>query len=212
MGKQVLGISGSPIKNSNTDRLIKAVLARTGCDTEFIKLSQINVRPCIGCKRCVTDNICKVEDDFPALSLKIQNARAIVIGAYTPYGQIDGFTKALLERFWSLRHVNHLLNGKLCATILTSLSPKAAVSVNQSLAMELVNYEHMELLDQIIVPGNLPCLSCGKGDQCSQSGVSLMYGREAKTFDYGYFRVEDQSKIWDRAIDLGRTIERRLSA
>ncbi|MDD9303113.1 MAG: flavodoxin family protein [Desulfobacter sp.] len=188
MGKQVLGISGSPIKNSNTDRLIKAVLARTGCDTEFIKLSQINVRPCIGCKRCVTDNICKVEDDFPALSLKIQNARAIVIGAYTPYGQIDGFTKALLERFWSLRHVN------------------------QSLAMELVNYEHMELLDQIIVPGNLPCLSCGKGDQCSQSGVSLMYGREAKTFDYGYFRVEDQSKIWDRAIDLGRTIERRLSA
>jgi len=36
-------------------------------------------------------------------------------GAYIPYGQIDGFSKTLLERFWSLRHVNNMLRGKLKA-------------------------------------------------------------------------------------------------
>jgi len=36
-------------------------------------------------------------------------------GAYIPYGQINGFSKALLERFWSLRHMNNLLKGKLKA-------------------------------------------------------------------------------------------------
>ena len=48
MNTAVLGISGSPVKNSNTDRLIKAVLAATGLEFEFVKLSQTN-GPSSGC-------------------------------------------------------------------------------------------------------------------------------------------------------------------
>lgn len=44
MTPQIIGISGSPIKNSNTDRLIQAVLESSGLSSEFIKLSKINVR------------------------------------------------------------------------------------------------------------------------------------------------------------------------
>ena len=113
MAVDVLGISGSPIKESNTDRLIKVILDETRTETEFVKLSNINVRPCLGCKKCVPDNVCKVNDDFPELAEKIKTARALVIGGYIPYSQIDGFTKALLERFWSLRHLTNLLKGKL---------------------------------------------------------------------------------------------------
>ncbi|BBO91981.1 hypothetical protein DSCOOX_51610 [Desulfosarcina ovata subsp. ovata] len=39
---KVLGVSGSPIKNSNTDRALKAVLNATECETEFIKLIWLN--------------------------------------------------------------------------------------------------------------------------------------------------------------------------
>lgn len=212
MGAEVLGISGSPIINSNTDRLVQTILAETGCETEFVKLSDIIVRPCMGCKRCVPDNVCKVEDDFPALSEKIQSAKAIVLGAYTPYGQIDGFTKALLERFWSLRHVTNRLRGKLCATVLTCLVPEMAGPTNQALAMEIVNYEHMELLGQITIPGNLPCLSCGRGDDCEQSAVSLMYGEAARAEDYGYRRVEDMDEIINQAKDIGRRMGQTLRA
>jgi multimeric flavodoxin WrbA len=36
---KVLGVSGSPIKNSNTDRALKTVLDATGCETELVKLN-----------------------------------------------------------------------------------------------------------------------------------------------------------------------------
>lgn len=185
MSAEVLGISGSPIKNSNTDRLVKAVLDATGLKSEFVKLSKINVRPCLACKKCVPDNVCKVRDDFPELAEKIKKAKALIIGAYIPYGQIDGFTKALLERFWSLRHVNNLLRGKLCATVLTGLMPDVLDNVNQSLAAELMEYERMDLVGQLTIKGNIPCLTCGEGDECEMSGLKMMYGPDAKTSDFG---------------------------
>jgi hypothetical protein len=210
MAVKVLGISGSPVKNSNTDRLVNAILEATGLETEFVKLSRINVRPCFACKKCVPDNICKVKDDFQELAEKIKNAGALVIGAYTPYGQIDGFTKALLERFWSFRHVNNLLKGKLCATVLTGLDPRVLEAINLSLATEIRDYERMELVGQLSILGNLPCLTCGQGDDCEMSGVQLLYGPAARTSEIGYNRVEDQETVWAEAGRLGRLIGERL--
>ena len=210
MSTSVLGISGSPIKNSNTDRLIKAIINETGHESEFVKLSEINVRPCFACKKCVPDNICKVKDDFPSLAEKIKNASALVIGAYTPYGQIDGFTKALLERFWSLRHENNLLKGKLCATVLTGLDPRVLDNINLAVATEIRDYERMDLVGQLTIQGNLPCLTCGQGDTCKMSAVKLLHGPDARTSDIGYNRVEDQQQVWQEAARLGRRIGERL--
>ncbi len=212
MSTKVLGISGSPVKNSNTDRLVQAMLEATGQEAEFVKLSKIMVRPCFACKQCVKDNICKVKDDFQALAEKIKAAQSLIIGGYTPYGQIDGFTKALLERFWSFRHVNNLLRGKLCATVLTGIEPHALDNVNQALAAEIRDYERMELMGQLTVQGNLPCLTCGEGDDCEMSGLKVMYGPDAKTSDFGYTRVEDQAEVWEEATRLGRMIGERISA
>lgn len=210
MGIEILGISGSPVENSNTDRLVKAVLKESGLESEFVKLSKINVRPCIACKKCVPDNVCKVRDDFPELAEKIKKAKALVIGAYIPYGQIDGFTKALLERFWSLRHVNNLLGGKLCATVLTGVNPESLDNVNQSVAAELKEYERMELVGQLTVQGNVPCVTCGEGDDCEMSGLKKMYGPDAKASDIEYSRVEDQKEVWEEAVRIGRLIGERL--
>ena len=210
MSIEVLGISGSPIENSNTDRLIRAMLEATERESEFVKLSRITVRPCFACKRCVPDNICRVKDDFPALAEKIKKARALIIGAYTPYKQIDGFTKALLERLWSLRHVHNLLRGKLCATVLTHLTTEAADRVNQSLAVELEQMERMELVGQVRVKGNLTCLTCGVGDECEMSGIKRRYGPDARSGDVPYARVEDQKEVWDEAMRIGRLIGERI--
>ena len=210
MSIEVLGISGSPIENSNTDRLIQAVLDATELEFEFVKLSRINIRPCLACKQCVPDNICKVKDDFPELAERIKKAKALIIGAYIPYKQIDGFTKALLERFWSLRHVSNLLRGKLCATVLTYLSPEAADNVKQALAIQLKEMERMELIGQLMVKGNIPCLTCGVGDECEMSGLRKRYGPDARTSDYPYVRVEDQKEVWEEAMRIGRLIGERV--
>lgn len=73
MKPQVIGISGSPIKHSNTDRLVQAVLENTGLETEFIKLSRRKVQPCIACLGCVDDNVCKVKDDFQEIAEKVKH-------------------------------------------------------------------------------------------------------------------------------------------
>ena len=97
MQPQIIGISGRPIKNSNTDRLVRAVLDSSGLTSEFVKLSKVNISPCIACLGCKKDNICKVKDDFPELAEKVRNDGAIVVGGYSPYGSVDGYTKAFLE-------------------------------------------------------------------------------------------------------------------
>ena len=39
MGIHVLGVSGSPVPNSNTDRAVKAIMKASGLEHDFVKLS-----------------------------------------------------------------------------------------------------------------------------------------------------------------------------
>ena len=203
-----------PQKESNTDRLVQTVLQSSGLESEFVKLSSINVRPCLACKKCVPDNVCKVNDDFPELAERIKNAKALVIGGYLPYSQIAGFTKALLERFWPMRHLNNLLKGKPCATVLTGVHPGALAAVNQSLDVELRDYEEMEVLGQLTVQGNIPCVFFGKGDECEKGikTIQSMCGSGTKAADVKYARVEDQREVWEEAKRIGGLIGGRLQA
>ena len=207
----IIGISGSPVKNSNTDRLVKAVLEASGLASEFVKLSDISVAPCRACKKCVKDNICKVDDDFPALAEKVKTAKAMVIGSYCPYGSLDAFSKAFMERLWSMRHVTNLNRGKLVVTAVTGLVAPIRDQVSQSLAREIM-MERMELVGQLHIDGNVPCLTCGKGDVCEMSGARKRYGPDAKISADLCVKVEDQKEVWEEAISLGQTIGKRLSS
>ncbi|MCP4023541.1 MAG: flavodoxin family protein [Desulfobacteraceae bacterium] len=209
MQPQVMGISGSPVKNSNTDRMVKHILASTGLESEFVKLSDINVRPCRACKQCVSDNLCKQKDDFPALAQKIKAAGAIVVGSYCPYSSVDGFTKAFLERLWCLRHVNNFVRGKLAVTVVTGLAPMITGKVSEMLAMEMT-MDRMNLLGQLAIKGNVPCLSCGKGDECEMSAVPLLFGENATATTDKCIAVEDQKEVWEKARALGLEIGSRL--
>ena len=46
----VLGISGSPVVDSNTDRVVRAILEASGLEPEFVKLSASHIGPCRACK------------------------------------------------------------------------------------------------------------------------------------------------------------------
>ena len=81
---KVLGVSGSPIKNSNTVRALRVVLDATGCETEFIKLNDYTVEPCRACLGCVETNRCVIQDDGIALAEKAKAADVLVIAGFTP--------------------------------------------------------------------------------------------------------------------------------
>ena len=213
MHPHILGISGSPIKNSNTDRLVRAVLEASGFKTEFVKLSRLNVRPCIACLGCKDDNVCKVPDDFPELAQKVRHAGALVVGGYCPYGSVDGFTKAFLERLFSLRHQHGLNRGKLAVVITAGIGRGApgVEEANRQIAHALT-LEGMEVLGQLTIVGNPECLVCGYGETCPMSALPWVFGEDVKVTPEKFCRVEDQTETWGKAQALGREIARRLKA
>lgn len=211
MHPQILGISGSPIKNSNTDRLIQAVLEGSGLFSEFVKLSKINVRPCIACLGCKEDNICKVKDDFPGLAEKVRKAGAIVVGGYSPYGAVDGFTKAFLERLFALRHQNGLNRGKLAVVVTTGIGRGASgLEEASNQIAHALSLEGMEVLEQLKVTGNPECMVCGFGGSCPMSALPWIFGDNTTVTPEKFSHVEDQTETWERAKILGLEIAARL--
>ena len=232
MSPIILGVSGSPVPNSNTDRAVKGVLQASGLDFEFVKLSEINVRPCQACKQCVPHNICQVNDDFPRLAETLKDAQALVIGAYCPYGMIDAYTKAFLERLWSMRHVNNLNRGKLGVVIVNGLFPSSGnrrrrnfllryfksfyipkipvIQVAKAIEREL-RMERMENIGTVIIKGNVPCLTCGQGSTCEMSGVPMIYGKGTKASSELCVGVENQPEVWQEITRIGKLLGERLS-
>lgn len=211
MDVQVLGVSGSPIKNSNTDRLIKAVLDASGLETEFVKLSAINVRPCMACLGCKSDNICKGQDDFPALAEKVRSAGAIVVGGYASYGSLDAFVKAFLERLFSLRHRNGLNRGKPAVVVTTGIG-RGAPGLEQAndQITHTLTVEGMQVIGRLKATGNPECLVCGYGEKCAMSALPWVFGKDTKVTPEKFTRVEDQTDVWQEARRLGGEINRML--
>ena len=207
----VLGISGSPHPDSNTDRLVRRVLEASGLPHEFVKLSQLDVRPCRACLGCVKTNQCVQPDDFAQLAPKVRQAKALVMGSYPPYGSVDAFSKAFLERLYSLRHVRGFNRGKL-AVVLTVGNGRGIVGVeeaNQQVAHAL-SREGMEIVGRITATGNPNCMVCGFGEECELSAVPKIFPDDPCITRYKFARVEDQPEVWQEAARLGRELARRL--
>ena len=204
MSFKILGISGSPVPDSNTDRLIIQVLKSSGLEYEFVKLSDLIVGPCRACKACVKDNVCKVNDDFPALAIKLLDAKAMVLGGYTPYGMLDAFTKAFLERLWSMRHLNSLNEQKCVVSIISGLHEQTTEAVLKSVATEF-SMERMHHVAELSIVGNVPCLTCGYGDGCKNSGVPYVLTEKIKASAAYCVAVENQP-VWEKATQTGKLI------
>jgi len=213
MQPRIIGISGSPIKNSNTDRLVQAILAASGLPGEFVKLSEINVGPCRACLGCRSDNLCKVNDDFPALAAKVRGAGALVVGGHATYGTMNGFTKLFLERLFSLRHREGLNRGKLAVAVATGngRGRPGLEAASEQIAHSLA-WEGMEVLGALQITGNPKCLVCGYGPTCPMSALPHVFGPDNTEVTPDKFRqVEDQTETWQKAQALGREIGKRLA-
>ena len=215
--RKVIGVSGSPIPNSNTDRAVKAALEATGCETEFIKLSDYKVEPCRACLGCVKSNRCVIDDDGILLAEKVKQADALIVGGYSTYSSIDSRTKTFLDRLYPLRHSKGYMRGKPGGAIVThaipeeseTLPPAAEMCVNA--VMFYMMEEGMNFLGAVKVLGNVPCLRCGFGDECEMSAVKMMFGPDATVDSSPVNCVEKLPGKIEAVEDLGRHIGEALS-
>ena len=123
MQARIIGVSGSPIKNSNTDRALKLALESTGQETEFIKLLDYKVEPCRACLGCTKTGRCVIKDDGIELAQKAREADALIIAGYTPYSTLDARTKSFIERLYPNRHGIAYMKGKPGGAIITYCIP-----------------------------------------------------------------------------------------
>jgi multimeric flavodoxin WrbA len=98
----VLYISGSPRKNSNTDYLLKEILSVTG--GEFLKITDYRVDPCRSCWTCVKSGKCAVDDDMSEriipMLLKVD---MIVLGTPVYFNNVSAQLKAFMDRTWCIK-------------------------------------------------------------------------------------------------------------
>jgi len=219
MSTKLLGISGSPIKNSNTDRAVRGLLDATGMDYDFVKLSEKTLEPCRACLGCVKSNKCIVHDDAIDIADKFQNAAGVVVGGYTPYSSLDSRTKMFMERMYCLRHQKVLSAGKYVVSIITTAVPEQAPEglpeAYNTAATQIAYWameEGMQNLGSIRVIGNVPCIKCGKGDICPGSGIKMLHGPEATVDSCGVSQFEENPDVMKQIQDMAQTLRDAVSS
>ena len=68
MDMKIIGFSSGVVgRESNVDRMVKAIMEKCGYDFEFVKLNDLNYSACKSCVwLCAEPQLCMLEDDlFP---------------------------------------------------------------------------------------------------------------------------------------------------
>jgi multimeric flavodoxin WrbA len=105
----VIGISGSPRKQGNTEILLGEALSSAqdmGANTELISLSGLDIRPCDACQSCVKTNVCHIKDDMQPIYEKMIAADGIILGTPVYTWFMTGQMKTMLDRTHLLRSEN----------------------------------------------------------------------------------------------------------
>ncbi len=125
MRVQVLGISGTPVKDGNCDKLVQASLQAAeeieGVETEFITLADKKIAMCQHCQYCIENSTdCKIKDDAQPIFEKIKQADGLIIGAPTWLRTVAPPILILLSRARSIMFRTHEFRNKVAGAITVS--------------------------------------------------------------------------------------------
>ncbi len=150
---KVLGISGSPRENGNTQILVQTaldVLAEEGIETELLSLTGRPVKPCRACGGCAKGDAIRCVQKDPAFDGVIDRfikADGVLIGSPVYFGSATPETMALLDRVGCVSRYNgNFLRRKAGAAIVV------ARRAGQNFTVAQLNY--FFLISEMIVPGS----------------------------------------------------------
>jgi multimeric flavodoxin WrbA len=103
MPAKVVGVTGSPRANGNTDFAVNAVLhmlqREAGTGTELLALRDYHLEHCAGCRQCMTQKRCVIEgDDLERMVAPLNAADAIIVGSPVYWHSPSGVMKDFMDR------------------------------------------------------------------------------------------------------------------
>jgi multimeric flavodoxin WrbA len=191
---KVLGVSGSPRRGRNTEKLLSIALEAAegaGAEVELISLAEMKITSCRGCNTCVREKRCPLdeEDDMGIVKGRLQEADAVVFAAPSYFGGVPGIMKSMMDRSRSLKMDDHKLQGKVVSALsLAGLRYGGAEQVTEAIA-------RFGLTHGMIVVG-------GVGDPLS----SGHFGIASLQADEGWRRAEGDAIAVTNAKDVGRRV------
>jgi multimeric flavodoxin WrbA len=108
---KVLGIMGSPRRQSNTEILLDKALEgarEAGAEVEKLLISKLKISPCLEIYACLKDGNCAIKDDMQSLYDKLLEADHIIFASPIFFYGITSQAKAVIDRcqaLWARRHV-----------------------------------------------------------------------------------------------------------
>jgi len=102
---KVLGIMGSPRRQSNTEILLDRALAgakKMGAAVEKAAVSELKVHPCLEIYACRKDGKCAIKDDMQQLYEKLLEADHIVFASPIFFYGLTSQAKAIVDRCQAL--------------------------------------------------------------------------------------------------------------
>ena len=113
---KVLGVSGSPRRNGNTELLLKELLngaESSGLEVELIILSELSISPCTSCDSCQKDGQCVINDDMQLMYGKLLEADYVVFASPVYFKGVSAQMKAFIDRCQALWSRKYILKQKL---------------------------------------------------------------------------------------------------
>ncbi len=177
---KVIGFSaGSVGREGNIDRMVKAILEKSGHEIEFVKLTDLSYSGCKGCVQlCAKPQVCMLEDDLLPYYEKIRQADAVVIGTPVYFDTMTATVWAFIERFFGYRHVDIPIAGKPFVVVVGG-GLKLDNTVDQ--LHKVLGAFGVNLVDTVRFQSKVPpCYKCGRHRECEIGGMYKMLGEAAK--------------------------------
>lgn len=76
----LLALHSSPNPAGNLERMVTHVASASGMEFELIRLTDLDMSPCLGCVRCARNNKCAQKDDLTSVFEKLVSARGLILG------------------------------------------------------------------------------------------------------------------------------------
>ena len=108
---KVLGISTSPRVDGNSDLLLRRALEgaqAAGAATDYVRLSELEIGPCVECNACYETGTCAVEDDYQGLLAKMLEADRFIFAAPVFFMSLCAQAKMLIDRgqcLWANKYI-----------------------------------------------------------------------------------------------------------
>jgi multimeric flavodoxin WrbA len=136
---KIIGIDGSPRKDSVTARLVEIVLEeaeKAGAETEKMKLIEYEIPPCMGCVSyqgtCNLDECLKQQGQgVVPLLRRLVEADGIVFGSPVYWFGPSGHMKNLIDRMTCLEHEKKLLDGKVAGLVFNYEDEGASMAISE---------------------------------------------------------------------------------